>query len=169
MATTTAWAQDDKQALATKLAQLQAESEGPLLTEQLVGSAVEPVVVAWAQHLDQNLPAERREEVGGKLDAELEKLASDVHEAVDSRIKPAAQAAMAPIFMERLSADEMKIIIAYIESPASKKLAALGADATNAWAQGVMDITRDAVNASVESFDAAATRIVGSSPSDSKQ
>ncbi len=54
----------------------------------------------------------------------------------------------------------MKTIIAYMESPASAKLQALGADATAAWAKRIIDSTRSQVEASAKTFESAADRIV---------
>ena len=66
-----------------------------------------------------------------------------------------------PLFVERLSEDELKTIIAYMESTASRKFQELGADAANAWAQRVVDATKDRVEADVEAFNASARKIVG--------
>jgi hypothetical protein len=69
---------------------------------------------------------------------------------------------MVPVFMEKLTEDELKTIITYLESPVSAKFQALGPDATNAWAKRVVDATKPAVESGgARNFDAAATRIVG--------
>ena len=62
--------------------------------------------------------------------------------------------------MEKLSEDEMKTIIAYMESPASAKLQALWADATDAWAKRIIEATRSQVEAGAKTFESAANRIV---------
>ena len=60
----------------------------------------------------------------------------------------------------KLSEDEMKTIIAYLESPVRAKFQALGDDATNAWAKKVVDATRPAIESAAKTFDASANRIV---------
>jgi len=116
---------DAKKALATKLAQLQLKTDGAAMADQLTGSAVQPIVAGWSQRLDETVPPARQKDVRDKLDVELKKFADNTHKAVEAQVGKSAEAALVPIFMEKLSEDEMKTIIAYMESPASAKLQAL--------------------------------------------
>lgn len=156
-----AHAQDGKKALATKLAQLQVRSDGAALAEQLTADAVQFPLNVWSQRLDESVPPARQKEVREKLDVELKKFADTTHKTVEAQIAPAAEAALVPIFMEKLSEDEMKTIIAYLESPVSQKFQSVAGEAGNAWAQRVIDATRATVESNLKSFDATATRIVG--------
>ncbi|HMT16231.1 MAG TPA: DUF2059 domain-containing protein [Ottowia sp.] len=159
---TGAMAQNDaKKALATKLAQLQLKTDGATMADQLTGSAVQPIVAGWSQRLDETVPPARQKDVRDKLDVELKKFADNTHKAVEAQVGKSAEAALVPIFMEKLSEDEMKTIIAYMESPASAKLQALGADATDAWAKRIIEATRSQVEAGAKTFESAANRIVG--------
>ena len=152
---------DAKKALATKLAQLQLKTDGATMADQLTGSAVQPIVAGWSQRLDETVPPARQKDVRDKLDVELKKFADNTHKAVEAQVGKSAEAALVPIFMEKLSEDEMKTIIAYMESPASAKLQALGADATDAWAKRIIEATRSQVEAGAKTFESAANRIVG--------
>ena len=152
---------DAKRALANKLVQLQLKTDGPAITDQLTNSAVQPIVAGWSQRLDETVPPARQKEVRDKLDVELKKFADSTHKSIEAQVGKAAEAAMVPIFMEKLSEEEMKTIIAYMESPASAKLQALGADATDAWAKRIIEATRSQVEAGAKTFESAANRIVG--------
>lgn len=161
---------DAKRALAVKLAQMQQKADGPALTEQLTGSAVQPLLVGWSQRLDESVPPARQKEVRDKLDVELKKFADSTQKAIEAQNAKSAEAALVPIFMEKLTEDDMKTIIAYMESPVSAKFQALGPDASNAWAKRIIDATKSSVESSAKTFDAAANRIVsaaagGSAPS----
>ena len=161
-ASTGALAQSDsKRALATKLAQIQAKADSAALAGQLTDSAVGPVLSGWSQRLDETVPPARQKDVRDKLDVELKKFADNTHKAIDAQVSKAAESALVPLFMDKLSEDEMKTIIAYMESPAAVKFQSLSADAGNAWAQKVIDATRPTVEANVKSFDATASKIVG--------
>ena len=160
-ASTGAMAQDSKKVLATKLAQMQAKSDGPVLVEQLTASAVQPLLAGWSQRLDETVPPAKQKDVRDKLDVELKKFADNTHKAIDAQVSKAAESALVPLFMDKLSEDELKTIIAYMESPAAVKFQSLSADAGNAWAQKVIDATRPTVEANVKSFDATASKIVG--------
>jgi hypothetical protein len=158
---TNALAQANKQALASRLAQLQAASDGAALAEQLTADAVSFPLANWSQRLDESVPPARQQEVREKLDVELKKFADTTHKTVQAQVGPAAEAALVPIFMEKLSEEEMQTIIAYLESPVSQKFLSIAGDAGNAWAQKVIDGTRASVEGNLKSFDAAAARIVG--------
>lgn len=159
-----AMAQDAKKALASRLAQIQVKLEGPSLAEQLTSSAAQPLLATWSQRLDESVPPARQPEVREKLSAELNKFGESTHKAVTTQLGKAAEAALVPIYMEKLSEDEMKAIIAFLESPANTKFQALGNDSGNAWAQKVVEATRASVEAGAKAFDAAANRIVAAPP-----
>ncbi|MDR2154748.1 MAG: DUF2059 domain-containing protein [Burkholderiaceae bacterium] len=151
---------DGKRALAVRLAQIQQKTDGAAIAEQLTNSAVQPLLISWSQRLDETVPPARQKEVRDKLDVELKKFTEAVQKAIDNQVAKSAEAALAPIFMEKLTEDEMKTIIAFLESPVSAKFQALGPDATNSWAQRVVDATKSTVENSAKNFDAAANRIV---------
>ena len=158
---TGAQAQDAKKALATKLAQMQAKSDGASMADQLTADAVQLPLATWSQRLDESVPPARQKDVRDKLDVELKKFADNTHKAIEAQVNKAAESALVPLFMDKLSEDEMKTVIAYMESSAALKFQSLSADAGNAWAQKVIEATRATVEANVKSFDAAATKIVG--------
>lgn len=152
---------DAKRALAQKISQIQQKSDSAAMAEQLTASAVQPLIAGWSQRLDESVPPARQKEIRDKLDVELKKFADTTRKSIEGQSAKAAEAALVPILMEKLSEDEMKTIIAYLESPAAAKFQAIGADATNAWAQKVIDATRPSVENAAKVFDAAASKIVG--------
>ncbi len=158
---------DAKRALAVKLAQLQQQADSAAMAEQLTASAVQPLIAGWSQRLDETVPPARQKEVRDKLDVELKKFADSTQKTVEAQTAKLAEAALVPIFMEKLTEDELKTIITYLESPVSSKFQALGPEATNAWAQRVVEATKSSVEAGVKNFDTAANRIVSSASSSS--
>lgn len=156
-------AQNDegKKALATKLAQIQQKSDAAQLTEQLVASVAQPVIAAWSQRLDETVPPAKQKDVRDKLDAELKKLIDNTRKTIEAQANKTAEAALVAVYTEKLTEDELKTVIAYLESPASAKFQSVGGEAANAWATKVVEATRTAVEGHVKSFDAAAAKIVG--------
>lgn len=154
---------DSKRALAVKLAQMQQKSDGAAIAEQLTASAVQPLLAGWSQRLDETVPPARQKDVRDKLDVELKKYAESTQKAIEAQTAKAAEAALVPIFMEKLSEDELKTIVTYMESPVSAKFQSLGPDATNAWAKKIVDATKPTVESGAKTFEAAANRIVSSS------
>lgn len=163
---TSALAQDDaKRALAVRLAQIQQKADAGAMAGQLTASAVQPLIAVWSQRLDETVPPARQKEVRDKLDVELKKFTDSTEKTIEAQVAKAAEPALVPIFMEKLSEDEMKTIIAYLESPVSAKFQALGPEAASAWAKRVVDATRAGVESGQKSFDGAAERIVNASAS----
>ncbi len=152
---------DAKRALAQKISQIQQKSDSGAMAEQLTASAVQPLIAGWSQRLDETVPPARQKEIRDKLDVELKKFADTTRKSIEGQTAKAADAALVPVLMEKLSEDEMKTIIAYLESPAASKFQALGADATNAWAQKVIEATRTSVENAAKVFDASASKIIG--------
>ena len=161
LSSTSAWAQSDaKRALAVKLAQIQAKADSEAMTAQLTATAVQPVLAGWSQRLDESVPPAKQKDVRDKLDVELKKYADSTQKAIEGQVGKAAESSLVPIFMEKLSEDEMKTIITYLESPVSAKFQNLGPDASNAWAKRIIELTKPAVETGAKNFDAAANRIV---------
>jgi len=152
---------DAKRALAQKISQIQQKADSGTMAEQLTGSAVQPLIASWSERLDESVPPARQKEVRDKLDVELKKFIETSRKAIEGQVAKAADAALVPMLMEKLSEDEMKTIIAYLESPAAAKFQALGPDATTAWAKKVVEATRAPVESAAKTFDAAASKIVG--------
>ena len=88
---------------------------------QLVNAVAQPVIATWSQNIDQNVPADKQKDVREKLDVELKKLLDATGKTVEAQAAKTAESALVPVYMEKLSADELKTIVAYLESPASAK------------------------------------------------
>ncbi|ARU06180.1 hypothetical protein CCO03_17205 [Comamonas serinivorans] len=155
-----AHAQDAKRALAVKLAAIQAKNDGGALTEQLVQSAAVPMIQGWSQRLDESVPPARQKDVRDKLDVELKKFVDSTKKTVEAQVDKTAESTLVPVYMEKFSEEELKTIVAYLESPVSSKFMTVAGDATNAWAKKVVDATKTQVESSAKAFDTAAGKII---------
>ena len=153
-------ADDAKKALAVKLAQIQQKNDSVQLAHQLVNAVAQPVIATWSQNIDQNVPADKQKDVREKLDVELKKLLDATGKTVEAQAAKTAESALVPVYMEKLSADELKTIVAYLESPASAKFQEAGGQAANAWAAQIINATESAVEGHLKKFDEAAAKIV---------
>lgn len=160
LASTPALAQN-KQQLATKLAQLQVQMDGEAMTQQLTATAVGPMVVKWSQRIQESVPEDKQRDVSNRLDQELEKLANGTEEAVKNQLQKAANDVLVPMYMEKLTEDEMRTVISYLESPVSEKFQVLSGETTEAWAQKIVEVTESQVKTKVDAFEASAIGIVG--------
>ena len=130
------------------------------LAHQLVNAVAQPVIATWSQNIDQNVPADKQKDVREKLDVELKKLLDATGKTVEAQAAKTAESALVPVYMEKLSADELKTIVAYLESPASAKFQEAGGQAANAWAAQIINATESTVEGHLKKFDEAAAKIV---------
>ena len=68
---------------------------------------------------------------------------------------------LVPAYSERFSADELKQLVAFLESPVIRKYYAANPHMANLLAQKLVDATRADVQARTKEFDARAAQIVG--------
>ena len=120
----------------------------------------QPLIVKWTQQLKAQVAPDQETEVRAQLDTALSTFTDQTRQNINSALDQTASKALVPIFMDKLSTDEMKTIVAFMKSPASAKFQALGPDATNAWAQAVVDATHEQIAKSADTFDAEAEKIV---------
>ncbi|MDR2129051.1 MAG: hypothetical protein LBP52_08305 [Burkholderiaceae bacterium] len=155
-----AQASDNKRAMAVRLAQQYVKSDIENMTSQLTGAAVQPVMAKWLQQLDANVPPAKQKDVADKLDVELRKYSDNTYKAIEAQVGKAAESALVPLFMEKLSEDELKTIVTYMESSAAAKVRSIGEEASTAWVEKVIGLTRASVEGGAKAFDAAATKIL---------
>lgn len=165
MASTMALAQDEKEALATELATLQIQREGPVLANQLTGQAIQPVVVHWSEEMEQSVSADMRPVVDEQMNNELERFSEAAHGVISAKLEHAAKASLVPLFAEKLSTEDMETIIAYLKSPASSKFRELGPDAATAWTTALIESTQDDIVAETRKFDERASDILAQAAS----
>ncbi len=156
--------QATKRDLATKLAQIQLQRDTNPMVKQLVTSATHPLITRWSQRIERISP-DRQQEVRDQLDVELKKFTANAEQEISAQVKQFAEEALVPIFMERLTEDEMWKIIGHLESPSTEKFQSLGPEAAKAWAKEVVQHTQQRVQQNQRQFDTSATAILAESTS----
>lgn len=86
----------------------------------------------------QTVPAEKRDAVAKTIDADLKKFLEETAPLIKERTTKLAPLAISPILEEKLTEDELKQIIAWIESPVRKKYEALSPEMRTSLGQRVL-------------------------------
>lgn len=126
-----------KKELIAKLIQLQqpgVENIARMLIQQPVGQLMQGA----GQALQAQVPVEKREATAKAIEAEVRKFVDDAVPLVKDKGAKMSASVWAPMLDEKFSEDELKQIIAWLESPASKKYQQLGAEMQNALGQKLM-------------------------------
>ena len=101
----------------------------------------------------QRLPAERREAVARDIEADLRKYAEEVAPIMRDGAKKAAPMTIGPLLEEKLTEDELRQVIAMLESPAVKKFQGLLPDMQRVLNEKLIVDTRLAIEPKLRALD----------------
>lgn len=150
-----------KKELAAKLLQLQMpgiENVGRSLAGQLAQRALQSAGAGMSR-----VPADKREAVGRDIQGDVKKFHDDIEPLLRERavkLAPALQATLE----ERLTEDELKQAIAWVESPVSKKFAQIDSELGNTLAERVVNDTRSTMEPKIRALEAALAKRLGLPP-----
>jgi uncharacterized protein len=140
-----------KKALVAKVLQLQQpgiEQMARQLAEQPAAQMLQQSGVAL-----QRLPADKREQVAKELQAEARKYAEDAGGIVRTAAVRLAPQTIGALLEEKFTEDELKQVIAVLESPARKKLQAAQPEMQRALAERLVADTRPQVEPKVRALE----------------
>ncbi len=86
----------------------------------------------------QTVPADKRDAAAKSIDADLKKYIEDSAPIIKDRTTKLAPVVITPILEDKLTEDDLKQIIAWIESPVRKKYEALSPEMRNSLGQRVL-------------------------------
>lgn len=132
----------------------------------IAGQTSQQMLQAAGQALP-NVPADKREAVGKDIQADVKKFYDEIEPMLKKRAVELAPATVGAAYEEKFSEDELKVIIAWLESPVSKKYAQVDSDQGNALAEKVVADTRPAIEPKLTALEAAVAKRLGVSPTES--
>lgn len=148
-----------KKELIAKLVQLQ-QPGIENIGRALAGQTSQRALQAAGQAIPR-LPADKREAAAKDVQADVKKFYDDVEPILRKRATELAPAALAPVYEERFSEDELKTVIAWLESPVSKKFQQVDGEIGNTLAQKVVADTRGSVETKLKALEASLAKRLG--------
>ena len=106
----------------------------------------------------QRLPAERREAVAKELQADARKYSEEATPLVRDRAVSLAPTTIGAVLEEKMTEDEVKQVIAMLESPANRKYTALLGDMQRALGEKLVAETRATVDPKVRALEQTMSR-----------
>jgi uncharacterized protein YqgV (UPF0045/DUF77 family) len=140
-----------KKALVAKLLQLQQpgiEAMATQLAEQPARQMLQQAGPAL-----QRIPAERREAVAKEVQADARKYVEEAAPVVRDRAVKLAPTTIGTMLEERLTEDELKQVIAILESPANRKFQAMAGDMQRALGEKLVADTRPLIEPKVRTLE----------------
>ena len=154
------WAQDGKAALVKQFLELQRPGV-EALARALVQQASDPIAQAGSAYLQTQVPAEKRESAAKAADVELKKYFDDTYPSVRDKAVQLAPGTLGPILEQNFSEEELKQLVAWINSPLSKKYQELNPQMQTALTQKLVAETRASVEPKIRSLDANVAKALG--------
>ena len=148
-----------KKELIAKLLQLQqpgVENIGRVIA----GQTSQRVLQAAGQAMPR-IAADKREAVGKDVQADVKKFYDEIEPILRKRAIDLAPATLAPMYEEKFNEDELKIVIAWLESPVSKKFQQVDGEIANTLAQKVVTETRGAVETRLKTLETSLAKKLG--------
>lgn len=148
-----------KKELIAKLLQLQQPGIDNV-GRALAGQTSQRVLQAAGQALPR-LAADKREAVAKDVQADVKKFYDEIEPLLRKRATELAPATLAPVYEERFSEDELKQVIAWLESPVSKKFAQIDGEIASTLAQKVVGDTRGTIEPRLKALEASLAKRLG--------
>ncbi|MBX3659389.1 MAG: hypothetical protein KIS62_13465 [Ramlibacter sp.] len=114
-----------------------------------------------AQVLSTRVAADKREAVARDIQADVKKYVDDAVPLVTDRALKLAPSTMGAVLEDKLSEEELRQVVAFIESPAYGKFVALGGSLQDALIPKLVTDTRSAIEPKVRALDQAIARRLG--------
>ena len=152
-----------KKELVQKILQIQqAEIEGVArnLTERPAAQMMQEAGLA----LQRQVAPDKREAMGKAIEAEVKKYVDEAYPLVRERALRIAPSTIGAALEEKMTEDELKQLLAWLESPVNKKYQQIGPDARNAFIQKLLADARPVVDPKVQALDGRIRVIFGVPP-----
>jgi uncharacterized protein len=132
----------------------------------IAGQTSQQMLQAAGQALPR-VAADKREAVGKEIQDDVKKFYDEIEPMLKKRAVELAPATVGAAYEEKFSEDELKVIIAWLESPVSKKYAQIDRDQGNALAEKVVADTRPAIEPKLKALEAVVAKRLGVSATES--
>ena len=148
-----------KKEMIAKLLQLQ-QSGIDNVGRALAGQTSQRVLQAAGQAIPR-LAADKREAAAKDVQADVKKFYDEIEPLLRKRATDLAPATLAPVYEERFNEDELKQVIAWLESPVSKKFAQIDGEIAGTLAQKVVADTRGTIEPRLKALEASLAKRLG--------
>ena len=158
--TTTSAAKKELVARVLKAQQSDIEGVARSLVERPAAQMMQEAGLA----MQRQVPAEKREAVGKQIEAEARKYVEDALPIVRERAIKLAPTTIGPVLEAKMSEDELKTLLAWLDSPTYKKYTSLGGEMRNGFVQQLLKEAGPLVEPKAQALDGRIRVILGVPP-----
>ncbi len=119
----------------------------------LVEQPAAQMMQAAGRAIQTEVPADKREAVAKAIESDVKKYVDEALPLVRERAMKAAPSTIGATLEEKFSEDELKQLIAWLESPVNKKYQGLGADMQKGFVQKVVADSRPLIEPKIQALE----------------
>ena len=162
-AAATSTASPAKKELVQKLLVLQQPGiEG--VARSIVERPASQLMQAAGQALQAQVPPEKREAVGRSIEADVKKFVEDSVPVLRDRAVKLAPTVIGPVMEEKFTEDELKALIAWLDSPINKKYQQMAPELQNTFAQKLIAEAGPLLDTKLQALQAKVRTTLGTPP-----
>jgi hypothetical protein len=105
--------------------------------------------------------ADKREAVGKEIQADVKRFYDEIEPLLKKRAVELAPSTVGPAYEEKFSEEELKTLIAWLESPVSRKYGEIDRSQGNALAEKVVADTRSTIEPKIKALEATVAKRLG--------
>lgn len=133
------------------------------LGASLIGQPAQMLLQGAGRALQQ-VPADKREALGKEIQDDVRKFFDANAPYMRERAAKLAQTTIAPVLEEKFSEDELKTLVAWLESPVSQKFAEIVPQSQQLLTQKVVEDTRTTVEPKLKALEQSVAKKLGLPP-----
>ena len=114
--------------------------------------------------LQQQLPPDKREAAGRQIEAEVKKYVDEAYPIVRKRALELAPTTIGAVLEQKMTEDELKALLAWLESPTNKKYQQLGGELRNTFSQKLIGEVPAVLDPKLSALDGRIRVILGVPP-----
>lgn len=119
--------------------------------------------------LQRQVPVEKREAMGKSIEAEVRRYVDESYPLVRERALRLAPTTIGAVLEEKMTEDELKQLVTWLESGTNKKFQQLGPDMRNVFIQKVLAESGPVVDPKIKALDSRIRAILGAPPAPTAQ
>jgi uncharacterized protein len=151
-----------KKELVSKLLALQQQGVESI-GKSIAGRTAQQVLGVAGQAM-QRVPQDKQEAVGKEVQADIKKFHDDIEPLLRKKATEMSPAVLGAAYEEKYSEDELKQVIAWLESPVSKKFVQSEAELAQSLAKKLVDDTRPTIEPKMKTLEASLAKRMGLTP-----
>ena len=124
------------------------------IARNMVEQPAQRMVQAAAQVLQQNVPPEKREAIGKSVEADIKKYVDEASVLMRDRAIKLAPSTIGATLEEKFTEDELKQLVAWLESPVNKKYSQIGPEMQGNFTQKLVADARPVIEPRLQALEA---------------